>query len=109
MRWAIAVVWGAVADTSAPLLLPPQPLAPRAGMALTDVALHFSFTNCTVSPAAGGRGSCAAGVAGAFDGVTGVQFAGLERVSNATDRAACEAACCGHGLCAAWNWGPVNR
>jgi hypothetical protein len=94
-----------VAATSAPArggLLPPVPLSPRAGMNLTDVALHFQFSNCT-SPDMLPVGC--SGVHSFTPLGRGVQVSGkLVHAPTATTAAACESACCGDNTCAVWNF-----
>ena len=46
-------------STASVQLLAAQPLTPRPGMRLTDVALHFQFSNCTATdPAVGYTDGC---------------------------------------------------
>lgn len=53
---AAAALAGAEQSLDAVVLLAPKPLTPRPGMRLTDVALHFQFSNCTADDPAVGYG-----------------------------------------------------
>jgi hypothetical protein len=84
-------------------LQPPQPLSPRKGMNLTDVALHFQFRNCTVSPSP--PLGCMAGSTYAFTNFSGLQFGDFLTSSRSVNSTVqCAEQCCGDNECAVWNY-----
>ena len=86
-------------------LLPPQPLTPRKGMNLTNVALHFQFKNCTIPTNLPPYG-CAASGRFAFKRNNNTTYNGLSKLDGIESADTCAKMCCNDNNCAVWNFNP---